>query len=98
MMKSATILLSILGVASAFPAPSTAFTRKTSTQLKESFGLNDISLDIYDAQPDFLKGEAEYKQWMNKINDDNMLNRKVSRRKLSDCGVCLSLFLWFSIR
>lgn len=32
--------------------------------------------DTYESQPDLLKGEAEYKQYMNKVKEDNMLNRK----------------------
>ena len=62
------------GVASAF-APATSAVRKT-TQLHESFGIS-YAEDTYENQPDLLKGEAEYKQYMNRVNEDNMLNRKV---------------------
>jgi hypothetical protein len=62
------------GVASAF-APST-FAVRQATQLHENFGLG-IGEDSYENQIDLLKGEVEYKQYMNKVNEDNFLNRKV---------------------
>ena len=62
------------GVANAF-APASLAARQ-STQLHESFGLG-LGEDTYENQPDLLKGEAEYKQYVNKISEDNMLNRKV---------------------
>ena len=65
----------VAGVAAAF-SPSTSGAR-LSTKLNENFGLGGASLDIYDAQPDLLKGEGQYKQYVNKINKDNMLNRQV---------------------
>lgn len=46
------------------------------TQLQESFGLG-LGEDTYENQPDLLKGEQEYKQYVNRINEENMLNRKV---------------------
>jgi hypothetical protein len=67
------------GVASAF-SPSTFGVRKD-TQLHESFGFG-FAEDTYENQPDLLKGEAEYKQYMNRVKGDNMLNRKVSVEKL----------------
>lgn len=63
----------LVGFASAF-APKSAI--RSSTQLHETFGLG-IGEDTYENQPDLLKGEAEYKQWMNRVNENNMLNRKV---------------------
>jgi len=63
------------GVASAF-APA-GVTGRQSLQLHETFGLG-LGEDTYKNQPDLLKGEAEYKQYVNKISEDNMLNRKVS--------------------
>jgi len=62
------------GFAGAF-APA-SFTGRQSVQLHESFGLG-LGEDTYENQPDLLKGEAEYKQYVNKIREDNMLNRKV---------------------
>ncbi len=65
------------GLANAF-APA-GVTGRPSIQLHESFGLG-VGEDTYKNQPDLLKGEAEYKQYVNRINEDNMLNRKVRRR------------------
>lgn len=56
---------------SPLPAP-------TTTQLFETFGLG-LGEDTYENQPDLLKGEQEYKQYANKIKEDNMMNRKVCR-------------------
>ena len=65
----------VAGFATAF-SPATSGAR-TSTKLYENFGLGGASLDTYDAQPDLLKGEGEYKQYVNTIKKDNMLNRQV---------------------
>jgi hypothetical protein len=46
------------------------------TQLHETFGLG-IGEDTYENQPNLLRGEQEYKQFVNKYKEDNMLNRKV---------------------
>ena len=48
----------------------------SSTQLYEDFGLG-LGEPTYENQPDLLKGEQEYKQYVNRINEENMLNRKV---------------------
>mmetsp|Transcript_25415 Transcript_25415/g.47360 ORF Transcript_25415/g.47360 Transcript_25415/m.47360 type:complete len:221 (+) Transcript_25415:304-966(+) len=63
-------------VATAF-APSTFQMQKvaSTTQLQESFGLG-LGEDTYENQPDLLKGEQEYKQYVNRISEENMLNRK----------------------
>jgi len=47
----------------------------SSTQLYEDFGLG-LGEPTYENQPDLLKGEQEYKQYINRINEKNMLNRK----------------------
>jgi len=47
----------------------------SSTQLYEDFGLG-LGEQTYENQPDLLKGEQEYKQYVNRINEDNMLNKK----------------------
>jgi hypothetical protein len=58
-------------------APSASRVNKASgTQLYETFGLG-LGEDTYENQPDLLKGEQEYKQYVNRINEENMLNRKV---------------------
>jgi hypothetical protein len=64
-------------VAVAF-APSVSRVQKlsSSTQLYEDFGLG-LGEITYENQPDLLKGEQEYKQYVNRINEDNFLNRKV---------------------
>lgn len=68
------LLLTSLAGASAFTAPA-PFTR-TSTSLAESFGL-DFAEDSYENTPDQLLGEANYKQWVNSVNDNAFLNRQV---------------------
>ena len=50
--------------------------QQQTTQLQESFGLG-IGEDTYKNQPALLRGEQEYKQFVNKYKEDNMLNRKV---------------------
>lgn len=50
--------------------------QKQTTQLYETFGLG-IGEDTYENQPTLLRGEQEYKQFVNKYKEDNMLNRKV---------------------
>ena len=68
------LVAAVAGAANAF-SPSASGARQA-TQLQESFGLG-IGEDTYENQPDLLKGEAEYKQYMNQVREDNMLNRKV---------------------
>lgn len=63
-------------VAFAYVVPKVSVTRP-STPLRESFGLG-VGEDTYENQVDPLKGEANYKQFVNRINENNMLNRKVS--------------------
>merc|ERR1712232_276266 len=67
------LLAIIASVAGAF-APSSGMSRQ-GTQLQETFGLG-LGQDTWENQPDLLKGEAEYKQYMNQVKEDNMLNRK----------------------
>jgi hypothetical protein len=62
--------------AAAFNLARPALTARSSTQLYEDFGFS-FAESTYENQPDPLKGEAEYKQWVNKFAPDNMLNRKV---------------------
>jgi hypothetical protein len=59
-------------------APSASQIPKTNTQLHETFGLG-LGEDTYENQPDLLKGEQEYKQYVNRISEENMLNRKVGK-------------------
>merc|ERR1712028_248687 len=50
-------------------------TTSSTTQLYEDFGFS-FAEQTYENQPDLLKGEQEYKQYVNRINEDNMLNKK----------------------
>jgi hypothetical protein len=75
MMKLAVFCL-LAGAAVSFSSVSQTAPTRRSTQLRESFGL-DFAEDTYKNQPDMLKGEAEYKQFVNKYSENNMLNRKV---------------------
>ena len=72
------VALSAVGMATAFAPVSQVQPRQQATQLQESFGLG-LGEDTYENQPDLLKGEAEYKQYVNRINEDNMLNKKVGQ-------------------
>ena len=56
---------------------------RRATHLNENFGLG-IGEDSYENMDSLLLGEANYKQWVNRVNDNNMLNRKVSL-----CVLCL---------
>ena len=60
---------------SAWVAPKGVVSRP-STRLHESFGFG-FAEDTYTNQPVEIGGEAEYKQWVNTVREDNMLNRKV---------------------
>ena len=55
-------------------------TTTSNTKLYESFGLG-LGEDSYENQPDLLRGEQEYKQYVNRISEENMLNRKVCKRR-----------------
>ena len=66
-------------LASAFTVPQTSL--RQSTHLNENFGLG-IGEDTYENQDALLAGEANYKQWVNRVNENNMLNRKVSKMKI----------------
>jgi hypothetical protein len=65
----------LAGIASSYVVVPKTSVRRT-TQLHESFGF-DFAENSYDNQIEQLKGEANYKQWVNRISDDNMLNRQV---------------------
>lgn len=75
-MKLLIILAAVGSFVSSY-APSTSFVTRRSVKLHESFGF-DFAEDTYKNQPDVLGGEANYKQWVNKIDENSMLNRKVS--------------------
>jgi hypothetical protein len=62
--------------ASAFTVPSSSV-RLATTQISESFGL-DFAEDSYENTPEVILGEANYKQWINKVDKNAFLNRQVS--------------------
>jgi hypothetical protein len=68
------VLVATLVATSAFVTPSGG---RSLTQLHESFGF-DFAENTYDNQPDFLKGEGEYKTWIGKTKENSFLNRQVS--------------------
>ena len=71
------LILTVMASATmAFAPISNGILRQQQTQLQESFGLG-IGEDTYKNQPALLRGEQEYKQFVNKYKEDNMLNRKV---------------------
>lgn len=75
MMKILSLALLATAV-SGYVAPR-PLTSRPATQLQETFGLG-IGEDNYANQPAPIAGEAAYKEWVNKVNEDNMLNRKVN--------------------
>ena len=69
------VLFASLASAAAFVTP--ASSRQT-TQISESFGF-DFAEDTYANQPDFLKGEGEYKTWIGQTKENSFVNRQVCR-------------------
>ena len=74
-MMKLTVFALLAGAAFSF-SPISQTTTRQSTQLRESFGLG-VGEDTYSNQPALLRGEQEYKQFVNKYAENNMLNRKV---------------------
>lgn len=70
------LVLATVGVASAFSPPGVSVASRPSTRLSESFGF-DFAEDSYANTPDVLTGEANYKQWVKRVDDNSFLNRKV---------------------
>lgn len=73
-MMKLTVLALLASAAFSF-SPISQSTRPA-IQLRESFGFG-FAEDTYENQPALLKGEQEYKQFVNKYAENNMLNRKV---------------------
>jgi hypothetical protein len=67
-------ILSLVAVASAFTVQPTAV--RPSTKLSESFGF-DFAEDSYENTPNIILGEANYKQWVQRIDENSFLNRQV---------------------
>jgi hypothetical protein len=76
MMKLLIVTLFVNAVMAFAPISQQTSRQSSTTQLHESFGLG-IGEDTYSNQPTLLRGEQEYKQFINKYKEDNMLNRKV---------------------
>eukprot|EP00548_Thalassiothrix_antarctica_P008966 CAMPEP_0194135654 /NCGR_PEP_ID=MMETSP0152-20130528/5754_1 /TAXON_ID=1049557 /ORGANISM="Thalassiothrix antarctica, Strain L6-D1" /LENGTH=221 /DNA_ID=CAMNT_0038831993 /DNA_START=54 /DNA_END=719 /DNA_ORIENTATION=- len=73
-MQVLLIVLSIVSVVSSFIAkPSTVY--RQPTRVYENFGF-DFAEDSYANTPDLIQGEARYKQWVQKVNDNSFLNRR----------------------
>ena len=77
----------ILALLSVVVATASAFTvvqhsavvavgRPSTTALPESFGF-DFAEDSYENTPEVILGEANYKQWINKVDKNAFLNRQV---------------------
>jgi hypothetical protein len=81
-------LLSIVVAAvSAFTVQPSAVVVRPSTALPESFGF-DFAEDSYENTPEVILGEANYKQWINKVDKNAFLNRQV--RKILFCRKSVS--------
>jgi hypothetical protein len=63
-------------------------TTRTPTPLGESFGF-DFAEDSYENTPAIIRGEANYKQWVNRIDSDSFLNRQVS--------LIVVVVVWFGV-
>lgn len=76
-LVAATLLVSASSAYVVGPAKtSTSIRQTTTTQLFENFGLG-VGEDTYENQPKLLGGEAEYKQWVGKFNENAFVNRQV---------------------
>jgi|EP00544_Gedaniella_sp_CCMP2646_P014087 hypothetical protein len=67
------LILATVGVTAAFSPAHVA--SRPSTRLSESFGF-DFAEDSYANTPDVLLGEANYKQWVKRVDENSFLNRK----------------------
>jgi hypothetical protein len=74
------LVLATVGASAAFSPAHVA--SRPSTRLSESFGF-DFAEDSYANTPDVLLGEANYKQWVKRVDENSFLNRKV-------CFKCLT--------
>eukprot|EP00547_Thalassionema_nitzschioides_P005880 CAMPEP_0194199252 /NCGR_PEP_ID=MMETSP0156-20130528/334_1 /TAXON_ID=33649 /ORGANISM="Thalassionema nitzschioides, Strain L26-B" /LENGTH=215 /DNA_ID=CAMNT_0038924123 /DNA_START=36 /DNA_END=683 /DNA_ORIENTATION=+ len=72
-MQKLLVILSIISVTAAFVVrPETV---RPSTAVKENFGF-DFAEDSYANTPDTILGERNYKNWVQKVNDNSFLNRR----------------------
>jgi hypothetical protein len=71
------LLSIVIAAVSAFTVqPSAVVIRPSTTALPESFGF-DFAEDSYENTPEVILGEANYKQWINKVDKNAFLNRQV---------------------
>ena len=84
------VLVATAATTSAFVAPSAT---RPATKLSESFGF-DFAEDTYSNQPDFLKGEGEYKTWIGQTKENSFVNRQVSRRQYLRYGFECYIFVF----
>ncbi|KAI2491945.1 hypothetical protein MHU86_22623 [Fragilaria crotonensis] len=69
-------LLSIFAAsASAFTVVQSSIARPSTTALSESFGF-EFAEDSYENTPEVILGEANYKQWVAKVDKNSFLNRQ----------------------
>jgi hypothetical protein len=68
----------LCGLTSAFSpiAKTTSVSSQQSTRLSETFGTG-LGSDFNEIKKMSIGNEASYKQWVNNVKEDNMLNRKV---------------------
>jgi hypothetical protein len=76
LLQVAVAFLSLDVASSYVVGPSAKTSIRQATQLYENFGLG-LGEDTYANQPKLLGGEAEYKQWMGKIDENAFVNRQV---------------------
>jgi hypothetical protein len=79
LLLAATAVLVSLDAASSYvvvPSVARSSSIRPATKLYENFGLG-LGEDTYANQPKLLGGEAEYKQWMGKIDENAFVNRQV---------------------
>jgi len=74
--KTLFVLAVTASAASAFVTPQQSSpVARPATSLSETFGLG-LGEDTYENQPDFLKGEQDYKTWMAETTDNSFVNRQ----------------------
>jgi hypothetical protein len=74
-LRSTLNALLMVTAVGAFAPSSPSFVRQQ-TAVQESFGF-DFAEDSYENTPDLILGEANLKQWVNKIEPNSFLNRQV---------------------
>ena len=70
------LLSLIVASTSAFTVVRSSVIRPSTTAVSESFGF-DFAEDSYENTPEVILGEANYKQWISKVDKNAFLNRQV---------------------